>query len=161
MTPSGVTLPCVPVIVAGSNGHVAWSFTNAYADTGDLVVFDTNPVAPTLYRAPGQADLLPIEKRRETIRVHGAKEVIAESEWTIWGPIVGRDEKGRPLAYRWTGHDPETINLALVGMEDAVDVATAMAVAHLTGMPVQNIVIADAKGDIAWTLAGRLPRRVG
>lgn len=59
-TVTGITLPGVPLIIAGSNGHVAWSFTNAYADTGDLVVFDRNPVDPRLYHAPGHADLLEI-----------------------------------------------------------------------------------------------------
>src|SRR5262249_52802515 len=34
----GVTLPGTPAIVAGSNGHVAWGFTNAEADTSDLVI---------------------------------------------------------------------------------------------------------------------------
>ncbi|MDH4260388.1 MAG: penicillin acylase family protein, partial [Gammaproteobacteria bacterium] len=35
---SGVTLPGVPGVIAGSNGHVAWGFTNSYGDFQDLVV---------------------------------------------------------------------------------------------------------------------------
>jgi len=27
---NGVTLPGAPVLVAGSNGHIAWGFTNSY-----------------------------------------------------------------------------------------------------------------------------------
>ena len=34
----GVTLPGVPALVTGSNTHIAWGFTNTYADWGDLVV---------------------------------------------------------------------------------------------------------------------------
>ena len=34
---TGVTLPGVPVIVAGSNGRVAWGFTNSYGDWTDRV----------------------------------------------------------------------------------------------------------------------------
>ncbi|HZP59112.1 MAG TPA: penicillin acylase family protein, partial [Opitutaceae bacterium] len=30
---TGVTLPGAPIVVAGSNGHIAWGFTNAYVDT--------------------------------------------------------------------------------------------------------------------------------
>jgi penicillin amidase len=30
----GVTLPGAPVVVVGSNGHVAWGFTNSYGDYG-------------------------------------------------------------------------------------------------------------------------------
>jgi penicillin G amidase len=158
---TGVTLPGVPLMIAGSNGHVAWGFTNSYVDTGDIVTIDLNPVAPSLYRAPGHTDLLEIEQRHETIHVHGQRDVNVDYPWTIWGPIVGHDEKGRPVAYAWTGHDPQAINLGLLAMEDARDVAAAVDVAHRTGMPPQNIVIADAGGNIAWTIAGRLPKRIG
>jgi penicillin G amidase len=158
---TGITLPGVPVMIAGSNGHVAWSFTNAYVDTGDLVTIDRNAVSPALYRAPGHADLLPFEKRQERILVHGAAEVTQEYEGSIWGPTVAQDDKGRPLAYLWTGHDPSALNLGLLGMEEAKNVSEAIAVAHQTGLPAQNIVIADEAGDIAWTVVGRLPKRVG
>lgn len=158
---TGVTLPGVPVVIAGSNGKVAWSFTNSYADTGDLVMFDVNPVAPSLYRAPGRTDLLEIERRHESIGIKGHKPEERDYEWTIWGPIVNRDDKGRAYAYLWTGHDPDATNLNLLRMEDAATVADGVRVAHESGIPTQNLVIADAQGDIAWTIAGRLPRRVG
>ena len=33
----GTTLPGVPALVTGSNTHIAWGFTNTYADWGDLI----------------------------------------------------------------------------------------------------------------------------
>ena len=33
----GVTLPGVPAIVVGSNGHVAWGFTNSYGQWFDWI----------------------------------------------------------------------------------------------------------------------------
>ena len=33
----GVTLPGTPVLIEGSNGSVAWGFTNSYGDYGDLI----------------------------------------------------------------------------------------------------------------------------
>ena len=39
---TGVTLPGVPAVVAGTNSHVAWGFTNAYADWSDIVLIDTD-----------------------------------------------------------------------------------------------------------------------
>ncbi|PTX91431.1 penicillin acylase family protein [Opitutus sp. ER46] len=158
---TGVTLPGTPLMIAGSNGRVAWSFTNAYADTGDIIVVDTNAVHPRLYRAPGHADLLEIESREETIAVKGAKTEKVTIDWTIWGPVVDHDDTGRPLVYLWTGHDPAAMNLDLLLMEDATDVSAAVAIAHRAGLPPQNLVAADAAGDIAWTIAGRLPRRAG
>lgn len=158
---TGVTLPGAPVIVAGSNGRVAWGFTNSCADTGDLVVVEINSVATSLYTAPGHEQLLKIESRQETIRISGSKPVEAVYPWTIWGPVVGTNERQRPLAHRWTAHDPVATNLGLLAMEEARDIADAVAVAHRAGMPAQNIVVADGTGAIAWTIAGLLPKRVG
>jgi len=158
---TGVTLPGVPLMVAGSNGQVAWGFTNAYADTSDLVVVENVPGLMTWYLVPGDAGSAPIEKRSEIIRIKGAKPETAEYLWTIWGPIVGEDERGRSLAHRWVAHDSDATNLGLLGMETAGDVAAGVAVAHRAGMPAQNIMLADRDGAIAWTIAGPLPKRVG
>ena len=158
---TGVTLPGAPVVVAGSNGRVAWGFTNGYVDTGDLVIVEPNSIAPTLYRAPGHEELVPFELRRETIRVKGAEPVVVDYRWTVWGPIVGEDERRKPLAHRWVMHDPAAVNLELMRLEDAATTEAAIGLAHQAGIPAQNILLADAAGDIAWTIAGRLPKRVG
>ena len=42
----GVTLPGVPAVVVGSNTHVAWGFTNTYADWSDIVLLDVDPAQP-------------------------------------------------------------------------------------------------------------------
>lgn len=157
----GVTLPGTPGIVAGSNGQIAWSFTNAYVDTSDLVTVEVNRTVPTLYTAPGDERIQTIEQRQETIQVHGGAAVKVEYPWTVWGPIVGVDEQQRPLALRWIGHDADAINLALLGLENAITVDEGIAVAHQIGIPAQNIFITDRAGDIAWTIAGRVPKRIG
>lgn len=160
-TITGVTLPGTPCVVAGSNGRVAWGFTNSCVDNGDLVVVELNSIAPTLYKSPDREDFLRIEERTETIRVKGGDPVVATYEWTIWGPIIGTDERGRRLAHRWTAHDPEATNLTLMEIEEVDTVAAGIAVAHRSGIPAQNIVLADRTGAVAWTIAGRLPRRTG
>ena len=158
---TGVTLPGTPVIVAGSNGDVAWGFTNSYTDTSDLVVVEVPPGQTGWYHAPGQPEDLKLEHRKEVIRVKGGEDVNVEVPWTIWGPIVGRNERQQPLALRWLSHDPAATNFALIEIENARNVTEAVAVAHRAGIPPQNMVAADRAGDIAWTIAGRLPRRVG
>jgi penicillin G amidase len=158
---TGVTLPGTPAMVAGSNGSVAWGFTASYVDTGDLVEVEVNATAKSLYKSPDRDEFLKIEERRETIAVKGGDPVVADYPWTIWGPIVATSELKRPLAYRWIAHDPEATNLALIEMESATTVAEAIAVAHRAGMPAQNIMLADKAGAIAWTIAGRLPKRIG
>ena len=49
---TGVTLPGLPSIVVGSNGHVAWGFTNSGGDWSDLVRIDPDPRDPSRYLTP-------------------------------------------------------------------------------------------------------------
>src|SRR5690606_28627774 len=35
---SGFTLPGLPAVIVGSNGHVAWGFTNSYGDYLDWAI---------------------------------------------------------------------------------------------------------------------------
>jgi penicillin G amidase len=155
----GVTLPGVPGLVVGSNGRVAWGFTNAMADVIDLVVVEPDPADSNRYLAAGGP--LPFACRREIIAVRGAPADTVELLDTIWGPVTGRDRLGRRLAMRWVAHDPDGANLALLGLADVLTVDEALALAPRCGMPPQNLVCADADGRIAWTVFGRLPRRVG
>jgi penicillin amidase len=159
---AGVTLPGAPVVVAGSNGRVAWGLTVSYADTGDLIVVDVNSIAPSLYTAPGRSELVAFETRKETIRVKGGEPVVAEFPRTIWGPLIEqKDHRKRPLALRWVAHDPAATNLDLLDLESAATTAEAVAIAHRAGTPSLNFIVADSAGAIAWTLAGRLPQRTG
>ncbi|HEU5079520.1 MAG TPA: penicillin acylase family protein [Opitutaceae bacterium] len=155
----GVTLPGTPLVVAGSNGHVAWGFTNSDTDSSDLVVIDPSSIDPSVYMRG--KDLLTIEKRRDTIEVKGDDPVTVEYEWTVFGPVVGQNAQGRRLAMKWTMDDPQAANYALVDMESAKTLEDAIAVAHRSGIPAQNIVLADQTGRIAWTICGKLPKRVG
>lgn len=69
--------------------------------------------------------------------------------------------EAQSLALAWTAHRPGAVDLGLLAMARARSVDEAVAIARSAGMPVQNLVVGDANGRIAWTLAGRIPRRVG
>lgn len=158
---TGVTLPGLPIVVIGSNGHIAWGLTDAYADTSDLVAVEVNAIDHSLYKRPGQDELLRIERRRETIQVRGGAPVTIEVPWTYWGPVVATSPEARPLAFHWLAHDPAATDLSFMQLAEARTVAAAVAVAHRAGMPAHNFVVADSAGQIAWTIIGRLPQRVG
>lgn len=156
---AGVMLPGAPVIVAGSNGRIAWGFTNSYADTSDVVLVESEITAHTLYRTPqGWKE---IEDRADSIKVKGEKPVPFVARWTEWGPIIGGPEDNIFRALRWNAHDGESTNLQLLGLETAGTVDDAIAIAHRSGIPNQNLIVADANGAIAWTVTGTLPRRIG
>ncbi|WP_129049888.1 penicillin acylase family protein [Oleiharenicola lentus] len=155
----GVTLPGVPILVAGSNGRVAWGFTNAYTDTADVIVVETDPIAQVFYRtAAGQKE---ITGRNETITVKGAAPVDFKVRLTEWGPVFGRDADGNLLVLRWTAHDAGSLNLEFAAMETAAGTAEALAIARRTCLPNQNLIVADTAGGMAWTILGRHPRRIG
>jgi penicillin amidase len=156
---TGATLAGTPAMIVGSNGHVAWGFTNAYADTHDLAVLETDPNNENRYLTPdGYREF---ERHEEIIHVKGGEPERMEVLSTIWGPVIDEDAMGRRRALRWVAHDAEAVNLNLVRLEEARDLDEAIAIAQRSGIPVQNFVVADQAGRIAWTLSGMLPRRVG
>lgn len=160
LTVTGVTLPGVPSMIAGSNGSIAWGFTNTTADWTDRVqLFVEGDGESARYRTPNGPRAFDL--RPEIILVDGeAPETLLVRE-TIWGPVDGPDAQGRLHAVVWVAHSPEGLNFALSGMEEATTLDGAMLVANISGIPGQNCVIADAFGGIAWTIAGRIPRREG
>ncbi len=156
---AGVTLPGTPPVVAGSNGRIAWGFTNSYMDSSDVILVETDSVAQFQYRTT--RGWVEIAERNETIKVRGGDDATALVRSTEWGPIIGGPEDGRYYALRWTAHAPEATDLTLMELETASAAAAAVAIAHRAGMPNQNIAVADTAGNIAWTITGRIPRRHG
>ena len=153
----GVTLPGLPMLIAGSNGHVAWGYTNSYGDWTDDVIVETDPNDPSRYLTPDGA--ASFEIRHETINVRGAKPVTLEVKATRWGPIVNHDAEGRPLALAWTAHEARATSVRMIDLESAQSVEDALSAANRAGGPVQNILVADAHGRIGWSLMGQVPVR--
>ena len=95
--------------MAGSNGRVAWGFTNSYVDTSDVVVLEPVDGNPNRYRTPeGPKELSRVQER--LCRTCRKPEELTIEE-SIWGPVIGTDRQGRKLAYRWIAHDPAAVNL--------------------------------------------------
>lgn len=156
---TGATLPGTPVMVIGSNGTLAWGFTNGQVDTADLVIVEVDTGDPERYRTPDGWRRFTVD--RETFGVLRGDDEVLEVRSTVWGPVIGEDHHGRPLALAWVAHRPGAIDLELAGLETAETIEQAAAVANRSGLPAQNMVLADAGGRIGWTVAGRLPRRRG
>ncbi|PCE25797.1 penicillin acylase family protein [Paraburkholderia acidicola] len=153
---TGVSLPGVPLVIAGSNGQIAWGFTDSYGRYIDLIELQRNPADPLQYRiADGSWARSTVYHER--IAVKGAAPVDLPVVETQWGPqiVVG----SHAYAMRWVAHDREAINLNLQQLEGTASVADALHVAQISGIPTQNFAVADAHGKIGWTLAGPVPHR--
>ena len=155
----GVTLPGVPALVAGSNRHVAWAFTNSYGDWMDWVRVNLDPDDKTKYRSKSGSQ--PLQITHETIRVHGAADEAIDVRDTEWGPVMAEDADGTQLALAWTALLPGALNLDLAKLDVAESVDEAMATANNSGIAPQNFVAGDRAGNIGWTIAGKIPRREG
>ncbi len=155
---NGVSLPGMPALVVGSNGQVAWGFTNSAGDWADWVRVLRDPDDPERYKVPdGWAR---IEHHVEHIAVKGGADVELDIAQTRWGPIMGADTDGVPLALSWVGAQPRAYNLNLVRMEHAATVDAALDLGPQLGIPAQNLLVADDAGHIGWTIAGNsLPLR--
>ncbi len=156
---TGITLPGLPVMVLGSNGDVAWGFTALLGDVGDVVLLESDPASEDSYRTPEGPR--PFERHQELIAVKGGDDELLEVVSTQWGPVIGKDHRSRSRVFRWTVYLEGGLDVGLVGLETARSVDEALDVANRTGSPALNIVAADRDGHIGWSVAGRLPARVG
>jgi len=157
---AGVSLPGVPLIVAGSNRHVAWGFTNSYGDFQDVVRLERGPDADSYLTPAGPRRF---ELAKEKLSVAGGEPETFVVRKTIWGPVIDYEDdvQGLEIAVAWTAHRPGATDMELLRLERAIDLDTAAAIIGGAGMPGQNVMIADEHGRIGWVLSGRLPRRQG
>jgi penicillin amidase len=156
----GAAFPGVPGFPHfGHNGQVAWAITHAAADTQDLYLewFDEN--RPGWYRTEdGWAQA---GQRTETISVHGAGPVTATMWTTRHGPVVHGDPlTGMAVALKYTA----TCRPGR-GFEPLLPMLTARTAAAFADTqrgwvdPVNNLVVADSTGQIAYQTRGELPVR--
>lgn len=155
----GVTLPGNPLLVVGSNKHVAWGYTDAYVDTGDVVILEPVDGDPDRYKTPDGPKTL--EKHRQVLCPAPTCPSITIED-SDWGPVIGTDAQGRKLAYRWVAHDVGAeVMTAGAALEQAGSVEEAVSIAHRLPIPNENMMVVDTKGNLAWTVVGLVPRRFG
>lgn len=156
----GATLPGAPVLVVGSNTHIAWGFTNSAGNWMSVTRVPCTAVGEDyLSGASGRQALAVVHER---IRVKGGadRELAVKS-----GPagVLWQAEPGRGSCWfvGWLAQQPEATNLNLMGLEQAANVAEALALAPEVGIPHENFVVGDRDGHIGWSIYGRIPDGAG
>ncbi len=155
---AGVTLPGVPLVIAGHNDHVAWGFTALYADVQDLYIEKLDGKGN--YQS-SNGDWLPLTHTNETIRVRFGKDVQLDVQLTPHGPLLNpifRNEK-RPVALHWSLYDPALAAIPLYEMNTAADWPHFSAALSAWCFPTQNVVYSDDQGHIAYHAVGKVPFR--
>jgi penicillin amidase len=155
----GASIPGLPGVLIGASNDVAWGATVSNADQSDWVVVELDPADSDRYLTPDGSE--PFATRSADIHVAGAEPVRIETRATRWGPVVAEDWLGRPLALHATWLEPQGLDLDILGLAAATDVASASALLARWAGPSLNWVLADRAGEIAWVMNGPLPRRIG
>jgi len=146
----GFTLSGIPAVIVGSNGHVAWGFTNSYGDWADWVRMA--PCEP--FRAcPGNVEHV------EQIVIADADSLTFRVRETAWGPVLHTQPDGSTLSLRWSAHLPDSLRLSIADLGRAQDLQQAFEAAARNSIPAQNLVLADSSGRIGWRLLGAIPQR--
>jgi penicillin G amidase len=155
----GASVPGVPGIVLGSSDRLTWGFTNSLVDQVDLVVVEVDRTDPRQYLTPEGRE--PFSRFTEVIAVRGGEGERLEVRATRWGPVVGEDARGRPLALRSPVYDPGRLNMGLLEMAHARTLEEGVEILRSWYGPAQSAVLADADGRVAWLITGFLPDRRG
>jgi penicillin amidase len=160
---TGVTFPGIPGVISGHNGHVAWGYTNGFADVQDLYIERLKRTEDGRVLAEYNGNWEEVRVLREEIRIKGGSSAIEEVIVTRHGPIINNlmneSPEGEPLALRWTALEPDTMIQGIFEMLQARNCTEFhQTLGHWT-TPNQNIVYADIQGNIAYTYAGKIPLR--
>ncbi|MGC3985673.1 MAG: penicillin acylase family protein [Pseudorhodoferax sp.] len=168
----GATLPGLPFVVLGRTRTAAWGFTNTGPDVQDLYIEQIKPDDPMSYRVDdvqGQAAWARFDQRTETIRVKGRADVQHTVRSTRHGPVLSDAQSAHAklidlnryvLALRWTALEADNKTaLAMQRVNEAGTVGELLTAFSDYHSPMQNVMMADTTGRIAYKAVGRVPLR--
>jgi penicillin amidase len=141
ITITGVSLPGTPIIIVGSNSHIAWGFTNANLDNVDWVRLK---------------DETKTEIISEVITLQNGEEVL-DIEMSKYGPV--RTINDTRYALVWVAHQDYAVNMSIMEMAESQNLEEAFAIADKVRIPVQNLILGDAKGNAGWRPIGAVTAR--
>ena len=149
----GLMGPGLPVFAIGRNPHVAWGGTNMRAASSDLYDVSGLPAGD-------------ISERRERIGVRWWFDSEVTVRETPFGPIISDAPQFAeldlpPLALKWTGHGTSDEIGAMLAASRSRDFGEFRRAFESFAVPGQNILYADAEGNIGQVMAARLPVRNG
>lgn len=171
---SGFSVSALPGVVIGRNASIAWAMTTSYADVQDLfledVVGDAVRVEKRYEPLAVRSEQIVVrgEDQPRTVRIrssrHGPLLSDADAEFAGAGRIPADGTPGSPertyaVAVAWVGSTPGRSMDALLGLDAAQDWNQFRAAAALLSAPSQNLVYADAGGNIGYQLPGAIPIR--
>ncbi|MFE7614610.1 penicillin acylase family protein [Streptomyces sp. NPDC057496] len=172
---AGYSFSGMPGVIIGHNQDIAWGFTNLGADVTDLFL---EKVSADGYLYDGKVK--PFTVRDETIKVAGGKDRTITIRETNNGPLVSDRSselekvgqkapvtneapdraEGYAVALKWTALEPGHSMDAVFELNRAKDFDSFRKAAEHFEVPSQNLIYADADGNIGYQAPGRIPVRL-
>ncbi|MBT5185335.1 MAG: penicillin acylase family protein [Kordiimonadaceae bacterium] len=157
----GAGEPVLPGVSIGHNEFGAWGLTIFRIDQEDLYVYEINPDNPNQYRYQGQWKDMVLENT--IVKVRGQGDVSTTLKYSIHGPVIYEDPENN-LAYglraAWLDIGA-TPYLASLRMDQATTWEEFREACSFSGLPGENMIWADKKGNIGWQSVGLTPVRFG
>ncbi|WP_217550941.1 penicillin acylase family protein [Streptomyces sp. GbtcB6] len=172
---TGYTFAGMPGVIIGHNADIAWGMTNSGVDVTDLYL---EKLSGDGYLYNGRTK--PFTTRTETIKVAGgtSKKIVVRQTADGMPLLSDRDDElvevgkkatvdtaapdrgdGYGIALRWTALDPGTTMDAVFALDKASDWSSFRDAAAQFDVPSQNLIYADTKNNIGYTLPGKIPTR--
>ncbi|MCJ8170426.1 penicillin acylase family protein [Atopomonas sediminilitoris] len=152
----------MPVPLLGHNSEFGWGVTMFQNDDMDLFAEKVNPDNPQQVWHRGA--WVELSEEVVEIKVKGAEPVALTLQSSPNGPIInpamGKVAGSTPISLWWpilTEQNPILEGFYDLGRADTL--AKARAAVEQIEAPGLNIMYANAKGDIAWWAAAKLPQR--
>ncbi|MBA1203360.1 penicillin acylase family protein [Pseudomonas capeferrum] len=155
---AGLSLPGLPIVLAGYNGKLAWSSSAVMADDQDLYLEQLRRQGSQLtYLADGKWQ--PARGRSETFFVRGQRPLREVMYDTRHGTLLGQvDGSGLGLALHLPRLKDDKSLDALFDLTRAGTLERAFDSTREIGAAALNFVFADP-GHIGWQVSGRYPNR--
>ncbi|SFW12144.1 acyl-homoserine-lactone acylase [Pseudomonas sp. NFACC09-4] len=159
---AGVSVPGIPMILAGFNGKVAWSMTSVQGDNQDLFLEKIRRQGNSLsYEVNGKWQ--PVTVRNETYFVKGQRPIREAVFETRHGPLLNSAQglamaNGLGLALQTPAFTDDRTLDAFFDLSRAQNAEKASDATREIRAMAMNVIFADAS-NIGWQVTGRYPNR--
>lgn len=153
----GAMVPGIPGFLSGRSSELAWGVTYSAADTSDFFV-ERCEQGRRLYGGHSE----PFEAHHEILHRRRHEDVQLTVHSGPHGVLEGDPrERGDHLSWLWAGMGDGGLGTlqAVLRLPRCRTVREAQSTMRGADIPTLHMVFADSGGDIAYQLAGRIPRR--